>query len=705
MNFAQGTRGFVRVQAPTEPHFTGDEVWTIIGQNTFALENWPGMDVYAYAIPGPPGGLSAGVAAPRPPTSVTVTLRNAQGQIKGSQTVPPAAPYAASFAPAMILGGDVVEVTISYASMPALDYDVVVAPITANADLKGNQVTGTGPPNTCLVVAAGSVQGYVTASAGANYTDWVTAVASNGGGSFASGPVGCSAGNGGKIGPGTFGYAGYEAAGGNFVSVAYAVPANYVMSDFAFVDGWVGSGVVTPTIAVAGPNGAIKQPPSPAPTMGLWLINDQMPINTYYETGTSVYVEPGDVVTVVSGKQTSTIPVDSLSARLYANQSIVAGNAPAGATLRVIPDNDRAYWKTLVVPAGGGYAATNPYTTIDRSCAASTKAESLSFDDVGRVYLEHADGNAVFTTYATRALGALESGNTGWVTAFTTRGIGWLPASPRPVTLTFTPAAGQLGAGTGHGTIPSGLAGEAENIPLYQANSAEALIRSDGTVTATFNEGPDWLQRPVTLTLGPLALLTASPDTAANTLAGVGPVGWQGPDAGALAAAGVAVDWSGAASIQAPLSASTTLPQRNSTAWGPLTFGSPVVALQSGYRGQLEFVDPLGNVLYMYWGVTNVTYQVKISGPLGPGDTQVCGTVTAPAGLSLPGEVDIHDLTNNPTDIMIGTGSIGAQGLFCVPVNPPLYLRQVVVAYAGSSWSQPVVVSALLFLPLLNRQQ
>ena len=190
VNFAQGTRGFVRVQAPTEPHFTGDEVWTIIGQNTFALENWPGMDVYAYAIPGPPGGLSVGVAAPCPPTSVTVTLRNAQGQIKGSQTVPPAAPYAASFAPAMILGGDVVEVTISYASMPALDYDVVVAPITADPDLKGNQVTGTGPPNTCLVVAAGSVQGYVTASAGANYTDWVTAVASNGGGSFASGPVG-----------------------------------------------------------------------------------------------------------------------------------------------------------------------------------------------------------------------------------------------------------------------------------------------------------------------------------------------------------------------------------------------------------------------------------------------------------------------------------------------------------------------------------
>ena len=126
-----------------------------------------------------------------------------------------------------------------------------------------------------------------------------------------------------------------------------------------------------------------------------------------------------------------------------------------------------------------------------------------------------------------------------------------------------------------------------------------------------------------------------------------------------------------------PAHASTTLPQRNSTAWGPLTFGSPVVALQSGYRGQLQFVDPLGNVLYMYWGVTNVTYQVKISGPLGPGDTQVCGTVTAPAGLSLPGEVDIHDLTNNPTDIMIGTGSIGRSGLILRAGQP------AVVSQAG----------------------
>ena len=203
--------------------------------------------------------------------------------------------------------------------------------------------------------------------------------------------------------------------------------------------------------------------------MGLWLINDQMPINTYYETGTSVYVEPGDVVTVVSGKQTSTIPVDSLSARLYANQSIVAGNAPAGATLRVIPDNDRAYWKTLVVPAGGGYAATNPYTTIDRSCAASTKAESLvSTTSAGSTWSTPTGTRCSRPTPPVR-WARLESGNTGWVTAFTTRGIGWLPASPRPVTLTFTPAAGQLGAGAGHGTIPSGLAGEAENIPLYQA--------------------------------------------------------------------------------------------------------------------------------------------------------------------------------------------------------------------------------------------
>ncbi len=143
------------------------------------------------------------------------------------------------------------------------------------------------------------------------------------------------------------------------------------------------------------------------PPVPVWLGNDQLWINTYYNTSaapkaSSVYMEPGDVVTIVSGGRTSTIQVNQLTARLYANQSIVAGNAPAGATLRVVPEKDRASSTQLTSLAGGGYAATGPYTSISDQCDQSSKTGDLNFGDNGRVFLLHPDGNQVFTTFYTR---------------------------------------------------------------------------------------------------------------------------------------------------------------------------------------------------------------------------------------------------------------------------------------------------------------
>jgi hypothetical protein len=716
----RGVEGFARVQVPNDQgQFAGDEVYTFLGQNFDVLENSAWVTYYAFPIAGAPGGLDKGVAAPRPGTDVTIGIENGQGGLSGevSDQVGVNGPVYVKLGQT-ILGGNTVEATISYDTATSQVVDIATAPITPTVDLAGQQVAGTAPAGTLLLIAAGQVQGYVTEEF--TYNDWMAQVTSTGSGSFASGPVLCGSSNHVSFQPGTFGYVGYETAGANFVYAAYAAPVNYVMSDFPFVDGWIASGVFTPTIAVAAANGSILQAPAPVPPMPVLLVNDKLPINTYYNTSatpkaSSVYMEPGDVVTIVSGGRTSTIPVDQLTARLYAGQSIVAGDAPAGATLRVVPEKDRASSTQLTSLAGGGYAATNPYTSIDSQCDQSSTTETLNFGDNGRVFLLHPDGNEVFTTFYTRALHVLENSNIVWLTGWVTRGIDWLLPGSGPVTVTYTsppgytPPAGQTGTGTGYCQLQNNLASQTvQNVPIYQFNvptndctqnnqlkKLASLIRPGGTVTATFDEGPVWLPRPVTLTMASLALETGIPDVDADTLAGVGPFGWKGPDTRVLAGYGV-IDWAGTAGIQTPLGASVSIPHGSTTAWGPVRFmsGSSVLPLSSGYAGKVSFLDPIGNELYMSWAVTELAYQVKLTPPPVQSDSQVCGTVKAPAGLSLPVDVEIHDLTNNPTDVIIGSGSTNSGGLFCVQVSPQLYMGQVVMALvpATGSWSQPAVV-------------
>ena len=64
VSFVQGSKGFARVQVPgTSGPPSGDEVWTIWGQNAYILENSPVMHGYAYPIPPTPSGFPFGASA------------------------------------------------------------------------------------------------------------------------------------------------------------------------------------------------------------------------------------------------------------------------------------------------------------------------------------------------------------------------------------------------------------------------------------------------------------------------------------------------------------------------------------------------------------------------------------------------------------------------------------------------------------------
>ena len=638
MNFVQGSKGFARVRVlGSSGQPTGDEVWTIWGQNAYILENSPVMHGYAYAIPAAPGGLATGVAAPRPETTVTVQLKGPGGAVKATvERLGPAAPYDASFGGETIYAGDSVQITIEYGGAVAFDQTVQTLPISAVADLAANQVTGVGPANTQMVIGAGNVQGYVTKSS--TYDAFEARVTSNSSGGYASGQVRCGTSNYLTLKPGSFGYVGYEAPCGNFVYTAFAAPTNSVMSGFNYVDGWIAKGTDWPTVAVSGPGGATKQPPTPASPRLLWLVNDKLYVNTYYNAATSVYIEPGDTVTVVSGSRTDSIPVDDLAARLYADQDIVAGTAPAGASLRVVPEKDRAAWKQVTASASGGYAAANPYATLNASnCSVTTKTESLSFGDYGRVFLKHADGNEVFTTFYNRMLHVFENANIVTLSGFVMRALDWpdiLPVGTRGVTVRYTPKAGQDGAGAGSVNFPNSIEGKTGNIALKLDSdpTVDALIRAGGSLVATYDEGALGMTRPVTLTMSPLPLVIGSPDTDTHTVAGVGPVHWQGPDSAALAPYGI-IDWTGKATLKSP-AASTPFPYSGSVAYPPVQFkqGSTVIPLVPGSTGTVSFVDPLGNEVYTTWGVTDFPYIAKI-GRLRDGDTQGLRHGEAPVGV------------------------------------------------------------------------
>jgi len=693
----------------TSGQITGDEVWTIWGQNAYILQNSPAMHGYAYRLPSAPSGLQTGVTVTRPPANLQVQLKAPGGAVKASYSgiVPTSMPYDVIFGGATITGGDSVRIAIDYAGNWAFDQTVSVLPVTAVANLSTNQVTGTGPANTMMVIGAGNVQGYVTESS--KYDAFEARVTSSGTGAYASGEVLCGTSNVVLLEPGSFGYAGYEAPCGNFVYTAYAAPIAAAMSDFNYVDGWMATGIEEPTVAVAGPGGGVKQSPQPAVRRLLWLVSDKLYVNTYYNAATSVYLEPGDTVTVASGGRTHTIGIVALAARLYAAQDIVAGTAPAGATLRVIPEKDRAAWKQVTVTGDGVYAASNPYAIRNATtCAVTTKTENLVFGDYGRVYLTQPDGNQVFITFYNRVIRAFENANIVTVSGFIKRAIGWsdlLPVSTRSVTVRFIPKPGQEGAGTGSINFPTTVEGKTSDIALKLDSdpTLNALIRPAGSLVANYLEGADGMTRPVTLTMNPVPLVIGLPDPELHTVAAVGPVRWSGPDSVALAPFG-RIDWAGTATLASP-TASTPFAVSSTVAYAPVQFirSGAVVPLVPGSTGQVSFVDPLGNQVYSSWGVTDFAYITRLN-RLFEGDTRVCGTVKPPSGFSYSVTVNIHDVTPGE-DLLLATGTSDATGKFCIAVSPPLYAGQVLLGEVGGVRSQPVVVQPVyrVYLPFVTR--
>jgi hypothetical protein len=708
-DIVQGSKGFARVRVlGSSGQPTGDEVWTIWGQNAYVLQNSPVMHGYAYRLSAAPSGLQTGVTAPRPTATMTVQLKAPGGAIKAQYTgtVSTSLPYDVVFG-ATILGGDAVRIAIDYGGNNAFDQTVSVLPVTAVANLGTNQVTGTGPASTRMVIGAGNVQGYVTENS--TYDAFEARVTSSGAGAYTSGEVLCGTSNVVMLQPGSFGYAGYEAPCGNFVYTAYAAPTNAVMSGFNYVDGWMATGVEQPTVAVSGPGGTVKQAAAPAVPRLFWLTSDKLYVNTYYNAATSVYIDPGDTVTIASGGRVHTIPVDALAARLYAEQDIVAGTAPAGAVLRVVLEKDRAAWKQVTATAGGVYAAANPYATrSSTTCAVTTKTENLNFGDYGRVYYRHPDGNDVFITFYNRMIRGFENANIVTVSGFVMRAMGWkdiLPVTTRSVTVRFTPKPGQEGAGTGSINFPTTFEGKTSNILLKLDSdpTVNALIRPAGSLVANYLEGADGMTLPVTLTMNPVPLVIGSPDTDTYTVAAVGPVHWMGQDSAALAPYG-RIDWAGKATLSSP-TASTPYPYSSTVAYPPVQFirSGAVVPLVPGSTGLISFVDPLGNEIYTSWGVTDFPYITRLNN-LWKGDTLVCGTVKAPAGFPANVTVRIHDVTLGE-DLLFATGTSDAQGNFCIAVDPPLYLGQVLLGEVNGMRGQPVVVGQVfrVYLPLVVR--
>jgi hypothetical protein len=666
----QGSTGFVRVRHPS-----GDEVFTIHGQNILPLENSRVLHGYTFGLPSAPGGLMSGVTATRPGTAVTFTLKDSQGQVKGSATAGQASPYTATF-PAMISGGDTIEASFNDQGSNG---PIAVAPITARVDLGANQVVGSGPASTQIVLGVGRISGFISAMSTFDYIQ--QRLTTDGSGAYASGQIQCGTSNHLTLKPGSFGYAGYEDAHGNFIYMAYAAPVGYVMADFPFVEGWAADGAVQATVRVQDSSGSEKQPATAASQVLGWLTGQKLFINVYYNQVTSQFVAPGDTVTIVSGSQTHIIRVDRITTSVDTEADVISGGAPAGATVRVVPAEDRSARREVVVDASGAYRAGNPFTYFtNSSCAETTKNEDFTLGKFGRVYVRHDDGNEVFAAFYTRSMNVNENENYLELYPFVLRGLDWWQTPVRSVATTLTP---RQGSPTTVNTNSTNSANGLTKISIADSQGQKVLIRAGDSLSATFDEGPNGVTRQASLAMSSLPLITGSPDTDTSTLAGIGPLNWYGY---ASLTAGSATYYAG---FPYP---------RTYSAWGPIQFlkaGNVPVTLVPGYSGNVTFIDTASNRVWIAWGVT--TFPVKIIGWLRPGDAQVCGK--APAGST----VHIYDVTDGTLDHLIGTSTADAQGQFCVAVSPPLYANQVVMAEASGVFSQPVVILPPVFLPILWR--
>lgn len=676
VDIRQGSTGFVRVVHPD-----GNEIYAIHGQNVMVLENSSNLHGYAFGMPQAPTGLDTGVAmSPRPAQAVTVTLKSSAGDVK--ETYPPSGsgsttPFVVGLN-SMISPGDEVAVSLSFNQ--AQPNQVAVVPMTASMDTAANQITGSGPANSELVLGAGQLNGYLTKSSTADYI--VKRVTTSNSGTFSSGQIQCGTSNYLTLKPGSFGYIGHEDARGNFVYVAAAAPINQVMVDYPFLEGWIADGTIRPAITLQGSTGNVKQQATAAPTV-LYMTTQKLYINTYYQMQTSQFIVPGDSVSIVAGGKTYTIPVDRLTAYLNTDTNTIDGEAPAGANIRTVPLDDRAARREVVADSNGIFSAGNPFTSFSNSsCSETTKVEDFTPGDSGRVYVRHSDGNEVFVSYG-RSMHVLENENYVEVYPFVMRDLDWSSTPQRMITVTVTPRQGSPATVQVNSSVMQ--SGKTQVYVTTGAQNQKVLIRVGDTISVGFDEGPSGSTRPVILSMNSIALVTGTPDVDTNTLAGVGPKGWPGQ-----------------ATINPPPTVKpTSIPPSSYTAYTPVSFVESTGSLKpllQGYSGQVSFSDTTGHRIWTAWAVT--AYPVKITGWPRQGDTRVCGK--APPG----GTVRIHDVTIEGQDTVIGTGTADSAGNYCVTVSPPLYEGEVLMAEVDGSFSQPVIVRRVqvILIPYLTKQ-
>ncbi len=678
VNLNPGATGWIRVEHPG-----GNEVYTAYGYTLQAFENGTKIRGYDFQLPGPVGGLTApGVTVPRPPIVETITLN------PGGTTL-------------MITGGTPFDTTTPVLISPNSTIQaqinqnphvitVNVSPLTATINLGTNQVTGVGPPSTPVDLGVNDTDGYMSKSFSAHYVkQTLTTDATTG--QFVSNPFTCGQNGVFRLQPGSFGTLGFEDPKGNYVYIGFAAPTADVMTHYPFIEGWVANSTDTATVTLLDSTGTVKDQQTVSPIL-IYLGAFQLYVNSYFNVTPSQNIAPGDVVTVTAPGVSLRIPVDEIGGQLNADADFISGQAPPGSTVKVIPQKNPTAYFQATVSGNGSFMTGSPFVTTDGGCNQGTWTPVFNIGDGGRIYVLHADGTRVFTYYG-RAISVNENERYVELWLYYTHGIDWDNATGRTLTVTLSPA-----QGTPVVTVASNTGGNGSDYIKLDATKLANWpnVQARDTVTATFTEGPDGgPTQMATINFASIPLLTGSGNLDNSTLGGAAPAPW----------------W-GVASLLTVASNPVPIPPRQYAAYGPLQFFSgsnkTPIPLGQGYGGQVSMTDAWNYVatdasthrVWIAWAITVIP--VEIIGYLRPGDTVVCGK--GPPNVA----INIYDVTNNATGltIILGSGSTDSTGHFCVTVNAPLYLGQVVMAGTpppDNNLSQPVVVLNPIFLPIVYR--
>lgn len=675
VNLNPGAAGWIRVKHPD-----GNEVYANYGYTLKAFENGFKIRGYDFQLPGPVGDLKApGVTVHRPPIVETITL-NPSGTI---MTVSGGNPYDIT-TPVLITPNSTIQMKIN--ENPHV-ITVNVSPLTATINLGANQVTGTGPSNTPLDLVVNDTDGYVKKQFSTHYMQQFPTT--DGGGHFASSPFTCAQNGQFRLQPGSFGTVGFEDPKGNFVYIGYAAPTADVMTHYPFVEGWVANSLDVATVKLQDSGGVTKDQQVVEPIL-IYMTRFQRYVHSYFNVTPTQNITPGDVVTVTAPGVNFRIPVDDIGGQLNADAEFISGHAPPGSTVKVIPLNNLSAYYQITADGSGGFVTGKPFATTDGGCKQGTWAPGFNQGDGGRIYVLHGDGTRVFTYYG-RAINVNENERAIDLYLYLTHGIDWDTATNRQVTVTLMPA-----QGTPVSVTVNASGNGSDHVSLNSVNLATwPNVQAGDTVTASFSEGPNsGPQQTATINFASIPLLTGSGNLDNSTLAGAAPAAW----------------W-GIARLTQPVGSNpVAIPPRQFAAYGPVQFFSgrntTPIPLAQGYGGQVSMTDAWNYVstdgsnhsVWIAWKITVIP--VVITGFLKPGDTVVCGKGPPNA------TINIYDVTNNSTllNIILGTGSTDSAGHFCITVNAPLHLGQVVMAGTpppDNNLSQPVVVLNPIFLPIV----